>query len=150
MYKANQNQYHVPAEDIEVNKDCVKMALRYAEGKPVYPYIWARWHDSNAEWGYKLIHELEFKEHVKSCFQTSWNGDRADGIVWWGGDFYYRGLSLQNLAPGHPLEAVSQRLRDIFDAEIPAGMTDHNHFNMIHSKILNQLSIPMKLSVPLI
>jgi hypothetical protein len=137
--KSNESPQHSPAEDLEVNRDCVKMALRYASGKPVYCYIWPRWHDSNAQWGFKLIHEPEFKEHVKSCFQTSWNGDRADGIVWWGADRYYRNIALQNLSPGHPLYALNQRLIGIFNAEIPPGVSDEEHFNTIHARTLNQL-----------
>src|SRR4051812_33187005 len=48
-------------EDHAYVRESVKLALQLANGKPVYPYVWPRYHNSNQQLGYKLIPEAEFK-----------------------------------------------------------------------------------------
>lgn len=58
--------------------------------KPVYPFIWNRWHDSNKKYGLQLIPLQEFKKHVKHILSVDYNGEKVAGAIWWGADqFFY-------------------------------------------------------------
>jgi len=70
----------------------VSMALEIGSrlNKPVYPFVWNRWHDSNKQMGLQLIPVGEFKKHVKQIASVTYNGKKIDGVIWWGADqFFY-------------------------------------------------------------
>jgi hypothetical protein len=139
-FKSNETPNHDPQEDLAVTRDIVKLALQVSQGKPVYPFVWPRYDPNNLVWGFKLIDDREFTDNAKAIFETNYQGDKADGLIWWGADPYWRWLSLQNYSPSHPEYSISQRLRAIFEQEIPEGQTDEVHFNRIHRHTLELLS----------
>jgi hypothetical protein len=57
--------------------ETIKAARRY--GKPVYPFLWSEYHDSNAQMRDHTIDQDAWKEELKFCHA------HADGIVLWGG-----------------------------------------------------------------
>jgi hypothetical protein len=139
LYKSNESPQHDPQIDLEVTTDCTKLALRVANGKPVFPYIYHRYHDSNATWGFILIADDEMADNAKAAFDAVWEGDKADGMIWWGADQYYLWMSQQNYSPSHPNYDQSQRWQDVFAAEIPSGMTGDEWFTQLHTHILTLL-----------
>jgi hypothetical protein len=140
FYKSNESVYHDPLEDLRYVRECVHMALEMSEGRPVYPYVWPRYHNSNPTNGLRLIDGAEFKSHVAAVFETEFRGDRADGVVWWGADRYFRWLSLQSFPPHHPDYFLNLQCRNVFNAEIPPNTSDDAHFTTIHRRTLRQLS----------
>jgi hypothetical protein len=79
------------ANDSAYVTDNLKIAL--AEGrkykKPVMPYIWHRWHDSNAINGLKLINQDEFKKHINTIFNIKFQNNRIAGLIWFGAQSYF-------------------------------------------------------------
>jgi hypothetical protein len=140
FYKTGEWSGHDPKSDLLYVQECVGMALEMANGKPVYPYISPRYHLSNYVYGMQLIPGAEFKSHIGAAFDVAYKGDRADGLVWWGADRYYRWLGRQNYPPAHPQFWVSYVCRRVFDAEISQTASDDSHFTTIHRKTLRQIS----------
>jgi hypothetical protein len=68
-------------------KSILKMAKKYK--KKIYPFVWHRWHDSNATNGLQLIPENQFYEHMTWLLDASFEGVRVDGVVWFGVDDKY-------------------------------------------------------------
>ncbi len=64
----------------------VRHALQHARGKPVYPVIWHRWHNSNARRGGEVVPDDEWAAHADAALTAEWNGRRPAGVIWWGGD----------------------------------------------------------------
>lgn len=69
-------------------------ARRLAKGKPVYPFIWPQYHDSNPVIGLKFIPDDYWKLELDTIRKY------ADGVVIWGG---YDLVALQKGQPGGPL-----------------------------------------------
>ena len=69
----------------------IKSALKYGKryNKPVIPFYWHRWHNSNKKVGMQLIPWEEFKEHIIAGISAGYQGKHVDGIVWWGSDKYF-------------------------------------------------------------
>jgi hypothetical protein len=139
-FKDNQEPGITAERDQTYVREIVEMAMEMGGGKPVYAYVWPRWHTSNAVWGMQLIPEAEFTAHVAAIFDADYNGDKADGLVWWGADLYWRNISLQNIVPGDPLYGWHVFLEQLFNNEIPPGDTDVEHFTRIHTATLRQIS----------
>lgn len=139
-YRTGQSAGHSPEFDLQYVRESVLMALEMAHGKPVYPYVTPRCHPSNYHYGLRLIPVDEFKSHVRAAFDPDYRGDRADGLVWWGADRYYRWLGQQNYPPPHPQFWMSYVCRTVFATEIPPNVTDDAHFTNIHRRTLRQLS----------
>lgn len=73
-------------EYVEENiKEALAMGIRI--DKPVYPFIWHRYHSSGGKTPNGLIEPGEFKEHVKAIVNTDVDGERVEGVVWWGSDY---------------------------------------------------------------
>lgn len=140
FYKDGEWDGHDAERDATYVREVVEMAMRMGAGKPVYPYVWRRWHTANAVWGMQLIPESEFKPHVAAILEADYNGDKADGVVWWGADLYWRNISLQNIVPGDPLYGWHVFLLQIFNNEIPPGDTDVEHFTSVHTDTLLQIA----------
>jgi hypothetical protein len=140
FYQTGEWAGHDPNADLRYVREVVGIALEMAQGKPVYPYVSPRYHASNYENGLKLIPAAEFKSHIHEAFEANYQGDRADGLVWWGADRYYRWLGLQNYPTTHPQFWISYVCRRVFDAEISPTSTDDAHFTNIHRRTLRQIS----------
>ena len=60
------------------------VALEMAKGKPVFPMVWHRVHDSNRKDALKIIPDSQFMQgQVTPALQAG-----AAGVVWWGADQY--------------------------------------------------------------
>jgi hypothetical protein len=77
------------ARDIGYVNDNTTEAIRMGDciNKPVYPFIWHRYHPSNKKRGWQPIPVDEFREHLKSMLSATVNDHRVDGLVWWGSDW---------------------------------------------------------------
>jgi hypothetical protein len=66
--------------------DNLKLSLQIANltGKPLMPYVWHRWHDSNQKNGLLLIDEPEFKQDIAQIMDADFNGTRVAGLIWFG------------------------------------------------------------------
>lgn len=69
----------------------VKSALRYGKqfNKPVIPFYWHRYHNSNKRVGMQTIPWIEFKEQIIAGISAKYQGKHIDGIVWWSSDKYF-------------------------------------------------------------
>jgi hypothetical protein len=76
----------------EYHSDNMSVVLQIADKlrKPVYVFIWNRWHDSNADQGLHAIPVGEFKQHLDWITNTTYNGKKATGLIWFGADRYYQ------------------------------------------------------------
>jgi hypothetical protein len=72
-------------------KDNVLTALMLAKNmnKPVYPFVWHRYHVSNKTIGLQLIPIDDFTKYINTILSVSYNGYKVAGVVWWGSDTYY-------------------------------------------------------------
>jgi hypothetical protein len=57
--------------------------------KPVLPFIWHRYHDSNRDIGLQLIPLNDFRSFVNKLLSANYQGKRVSGLVWWGADPYF-------------------------------------------------------------
>ncbi|MBC6994163.1 hypothetical protein QWY85_18615 [Neolewinella lacunae] len=75
-------------------KDNVTEALRLGSQlkKPVFPFVWHRYHDSNKEVGRTLIPPGEFGELLRTTVTTKWAGHKIDGLIWWSSERYFYNL----------------------------------------------------------
>jgi hypothetical protein len=66
--------------------DNLKTSLRIAKltGKPLMPYVWHRWHDSNQKNGLILIDEPEFKLDITQILEANYQGTMVSGLIWFG------------------------------------------------------------------
>ncbi len=77
----------------------VRQILSIAQrlNKPVMPFIWHRYHDSNRTIGLQLIPIADFVKYVNKLITTSYYGKKISGLVWWGADAYYYRIKSQAL-----------------------------------------------------
>lgn len=69
------------------------ISLGAALGKPVYPFVWHRYHDSNKKVGKQLIPTAEFEEHLRTIATTKVGGKKIDGLIWWSSERYFFNIS---------------------------------------------------------
>ena len=77
------------ADDQAYVVDNVELALELAGEAPVYPYVWGRYHTSNAEAALDAIPLEELESHVRGVALASYEGRGAAGVIWWGADTYF-------------------------------------------------------------
>ncbi len=125
-----------PERDKAAFATIMRLALRCADGKPVYPFVWHRYHDSTPQWGFKRIPGDEFVDHVRNLVHTEYNSDRIDGIMAWGQERYWYTSSHQRNADGAFLKTGTgwDRIRERFATEVPAGQT----FDAFYEQLLNE------------
>lgn len=71
---------------IENTKEIIKISKLYK--KPALVFIWHRYHNSNLKVGNQFLPEKMFLIHIKQIINTTFGGQKVDGIVWWGSDNY--------------------------------------------------------------
>ncbi len=71
---------------IENTKEIIKISKLYK--KPALVFVWHRYHNSNQEVGNQFLPEKVFLTHIKRIINTTFEGRKIDGIVWWGCDNY--------------------------------------------------------------
>ena len=85
------------------------------------------------------MYKRQFQAHVNAVFTASYQGDKADGIVWWGADLYWLWLTQQGYTPSHPNYSAAQAAQALFDQEIPDGMQPQAYFDQLHTHMLDVL-----------
>ena len=73
------------ARNLQYIKDIMTSALDYGKRlhKPVYPFLWARIHNTNPNYGLDLIQTEVFAKYVKLLSTYTYNGYKASGFYWW-------------------------------------------------------------------
>ena len=71
---------------IENTKEMIKIGQYYK--KPVFVFVWHRYHPSNDKFGSESLPEKVFLTHIERIVNTSFQDKKVDGIVWWGADDY--------------------------------------------------------------
>lgn len=72
-------------------RENVEEALRLGKllDKPVYPFIWHRYHPSNKQKGLEPIPPEEFKHHLRTILESNYRGNTATGLIWWSAEQYF-------------------------------------------------------------
>lgn len=65
----------------------IKLGIAYK--KPVYVFMWHRYHNSNEKDGMKEISDKIWQEQMETVASQNVNGKFVDGILWWGADAYF-------------------------------------------------------------
>lgn len=65
----------------------LEMGLKY--NKPVYPFIWQRVHPNNKMYNEQLVPISYFKDYIGEIMNTSFNGTKVSGLIWWQCENYY-------------------------------------------------------------
>ena len=78
-------------QDAEYVNDNVVLALEIGTrlNKPVMPFVWHRYHNSNKKKGFSLIPPDEFKSHVDAALKANFQNKHVKAIVWWGADRWF-------------------------------------------------------------
>lgn len=119
-------------------KGLVSLALRISEGKPVYPFIGHRYHEGFLPVAFRLVPEKEFKDQIKAILDARYQGDSADGVVWWGGDQFWYWMATNYSQNPPPQYAFGPLLAQVFAAEMAPGETIAQHFTRIHKRALRR------------
>lgn len=99
------------ASDQAFVREMVTIALQVAKGKPVLPFVWHRYHDTNAKYGNQDIPSDELRDQSKEAFAPVVGGRRAQGFIWWGHDLP---------PPSHAFDQVHLRALAAFRAAADA------------------------------
>lgn len=80
-----------PGDNEAYATENINQVLKLAKelNKPVLPFIWHRYHDSNRTIGLQLIPQDDFRNFINALLSASYKGKSIDGLVWWGADNYY-------------------------------------------------------------
>ncbi|KAB1230544.1 hypothetical protein [Chryseobacterium viscerum] len=65
----------------------LKLGIIYK--KPVYVFMWHRYHNSNEKDSMKEIPDRIWKDQIETLASQNVNGKFVDGILWWGADAYF-------------------------------------------------------------
>lgn len=101
-------------------KTNVRWALEAANGQPVLPWIWHRWHVSSPQ-RLGLIPIDEYKQHLRWALSVEVDGTRVDGFVVWNRD------------------ASAQDAADLPE-EAPAGMSLQEHVERVELTYINAMN----------
>jgi hypothetical protein len=68
-----------------------KMALEIASrlGKPLFVFVWQRYHESNPDIGLRLIPKKEFTRHIENLLYTKFDSLHISGLVWFDAQRYF-------------------------------------------------------------
>ena len=75
------------AYGVENINEALKLGVQF--NKPVLPFVWHRYHDSNRTIGLQLIPRDDFRTFITKILTTSYKSKHVDGLIWWGADGYY-------------------------------------------------------------
>ncbi len=90
-------------------QDNVTEALRLGSQlrKPVLPFVWHRYHDSNKEVGRTLIPPGEFGELVQAAATTELARRKIDGLIWWSSERYFYNLEKKREGTAEEFERMN-------------------------------------------
>lgn len=132
--------YHDNEQDLIAVRNTVQLALNSANGKPVYPYIWARYHDSTPD-AYYLIPQKEFQKQIAAALDpTSPLGKKIDGFMWWGADVYFWWLAFGVTDPNSEYWPAHLQTNQAFLSElvIKDELRDV-HLTNVHTGVLQSI-----------
>jgi len=69
----------------ENTEEAIGMGKRI--NKPVFPFVWHRYHPSNKKKGKELIPKEEFSAHLAAIVEAQAGVKKIDGLVWWGSEY---------------------------------------------------------------
>lgn len=101
---------------------CTTLAIEMAKGKPVFPMVWHRVHDSNRTDGLKMLPDSQFMQgQVTPALKAG-----ATGVVWWGADAYLARVGKlpeaqsngTTAATGRPTPTAAATQQQILDAHV--------------------------------
>ena len=100
--------------------DNIKEALLMGQriGRPVYPFVWHRYHPSNKKVGRQLIPIPEWSDHLRNIVNTNINGQRVNGLFWWSNEY---GKFIQ----GQRTESDKKALKQNFEQHIDQYIVDY-------------------------
>jgi hypothetical protein len=89
VYDFYDSESKAESRDIDYVNENIEEALLIGDriGKPVYPFVWHRYHPSNKRKPEWLIPIVEFENHMSAVALAEVEGKHVDGIVWWGSDY---------------------------------------------------------------
>ncbi len=67
--------------------EALKLGVQF--NKPVLPFVWHRYHDSNHTIGLQLVPKDDFRNFITKILTTSYKNKHVDGLIWWGADGYF-------------------------------------------------------------
>lgn len=90
----------MPGRDEERLSEIARFAVELAQGRPVFPFVWDRYHNSTATWGYKTIPTSEWTDLLVAILSAEHDGRHPAGLVAWGADPYYWGAAMARVKRG--------------------------------------------------
>jgi hypothetical protein len=107
------------ADDKAYFTDNIKVALKLGKeyNKPVIPYIWHRWHESNPNVGLQLIDINEFDQNLQWITKTGYENTFVSGLIWFDAYsyFYHIKPGLKNLDRQKMGTSENQTVNKIFE-----------------------------------
>lgn len=94
----------------------MRMALQVAQelGKPLFVFIWQRYHNSNPDNGLELIPQQEFVLHIDNILQTTFKDQHVAGLIWFDAqDYFYKTKPAIINADLKSLRTTEEKLRDL-------------------------------------
>lgn len=76
-----------PGYIIQNTKESIKRSIK--SKKPVYIFVWHRYHDATENVGLQVIDPSEFELHLTTLLNTTFQEKYVNGLVWWQEDMYY-------------------------------------------------------------
>ncbi|MBN8555994.1 MAG: hypothetical protein J0L93_11155 [Deltaproteobacteria bacterium] len=122
-------------ENIAYIEDNMREALRLANGKPVYPFFWHRFHNANANFGMMSVPSSQFRAGLAAALNVSLSGKTIAGLVWWGADTYYASYAVAHSSPSDPAYTFSMMILNAYASEKLPGETDSVYINRIHDRV---------------
>lgn len=91
VYDFYEDSVRSRAQDAEYVNDNIVLGLEIGArvNKPVMPFVWHRYHNSNKKKGFSLIPADEFKDHVDAALKANFQNKRINTIIWWGADRWF-------------------------------------------------------------
>jgi len=83
-YASKDFEYNYAYENILIN-----LQIGQELSKPVYPFIWPRFHDADTTVGLKSIPDNEWSDHIEFLSKAKFRNKKIDGLVMWTMDVYF-------------------------------------------------------------
>lgn len=139
FYHAYNEADGVPqAQDIEWIHYNTKQSLLRANKKPVLGYIGTRYMVCCSDHMGVLLPDNQLVIETKALFDIEIDGDKVDGVVWWGADQYNYGIAIWDIGPDHPYWQDKQNAMAVFIPELEkAGLkfpleNPNEYWTMLH------------------
>ena len=104
-------------------------------------YSYHRYHNSTEEFGFRLIPEAEYVDHLSFLSQVEYQGNSPKAIVAWGADmgYYYDAFETDEDGEYVRQSASYQRVRDAFNSELDPGQSIQDYMIELNPQIYGRL-----------